>query len=70
MDPATTTPPPGSMTVPPLFEWQTVAVVVGLAAVVALVVAVALVAGLSRRGRSDWESWLASRSPRGGDRSS
>ncbi|TFV48446.1 hypothetical protein [Blastococcus sp. TF02A-35] len=68
MEQVPTPPQPGGMTVSPLFEWETVAVVVALVAVVALLVAVALVAGIGRGSRRDWEAWLASRAPHGEDR--
>ncbi|RBY90266.1 hypothetical protein DQ244_12440 [Blastococcus sp. TBT05-19] len=62
MDQVPSPPLPGSFTVSPLFQWETVALVVGLAVVVALVAAVLLVAGLGRARRPEWEDWLASRS--------
>jgi hypothetical protein len=62
MAPATTPPAPGSMTVPPLFGWE----VILLLLVVVGVVAVAFVAfGAMRAGRSDrseWQAWLDTRS--------
>jgi len=62
MAPATTTPPPGSLTVPPLFGWEVILVVL----VVVGAVAVAFVAlGAMRAGRSDrseWQAWLDGRS--------
>ncbi|WP_157944130.1 hypothetical protein [Blastococcus atacamensis] len=62
MEPSPSAPLPGSMTVSPLFQWETVGLVVAVAVVVALVAAVLLVAGLGRDRRAEWEEWLASRS--------
>ncbi|RZU31825.1 hypothetical protein BKA19_1507 [Blastococcus saxobsidens] len=55
---------PGSMTVPPWFQWEVVVAVVVVAAVLAVV---ALVLGGTRPGaaeRAEWQAWLASRSAR------
>ena len=60
----TPSPPPGSLTVPPLFGWEhvlTVVVLVALAGVVGLVV---LAAGRSAGRRDDWQSLLECRSAR------
>ena len=67
MAPAPTPPPPGSMTVPPLFGWGeilTVLVLLLVLVVVFLVVAAAAPAG-SRR--SEWQAGLAARSNRPAD---
>jgi hypothetical protein len=62
VEPTPTAPLPGSLTVSPLFEWETVAAVVAVSVVVALIAALLLVAGLGRRSRPDWEDFLSSRS--------
>jgi hypothetical protein len=60
----TTSPAPGSMTVPPLFGWE------GILSVLVVVVAVAvafLVFSTTRAGateRSEWQAWLQARSGR------
>ncbi|MGY1687728.1 hypothetical protein ACI8AV_06340 [Geodermatophilus sp. SYSU D00804] len=59
-----TPPDPGSMTVPPLFGWESI--VVGLLLLVAVVVVLAVV-GAARSGaggRADFQSWLDARSAR------
>src|SRR4051812_20288798 len=56
--------PPGSMTVPPLFGWETIVAVLVLLVVVAVVFFVASAAGRSPSGRSDFEAWLQARSAR------
>ena len=62
MDPATTAPAPGSMTVPFLFQWEVLLAVV----VVAMVLAVAFLVLWSTRthaeDRAEWQAWLAARS--------
>ena len=58
--------PPGSMTVPPLFGWGEVALVVALVVLVGLAAFVALAAGRATSSRSEFEAWLEARSgPRG-----
>jgi hypothetical protein len=62
MTPAPTAPPPGSLTVPPLFGWEHILValvVIALAAVVGLVL---LAAGRALSARDDWQAWLDGRS--------
>ena len=54
--------PPGSLTVPPLFGWGEVALVVVLALLVGVAAFVALAAGRSASGRSEFEAWLEGRS--------
>lgn len=54
--------PPGSMTVPPLFGWGEVALVVALAVLVGVAAFVALAAGRAPSGRSEFEAWLEGRS--------
>jgi hypothetical protein len=58
--------PPGSMTVPPLFGWGEVALVVLLVLLVALAALGALAAGRGGSGGSEWEAWLDGRSTPGG----
>ena len=61
--PAVPTPlPPGSMTVPPLFGWGEVALVVVLAVLLGVAAFVALAAGRAASGRSEFEAWLEGRS--------
>jgi hypothetical protein len=61
-----TPPPPGSMTVPPLFGWETILVVLVVVVVVAAgFLAVGAVAR-SSHGRSEWQAWLDGRSGGGG----
>jgi hypothetical protein len=59
--------PPGSMTVPPLFGWETVAVAVTLllAAGMVFLLVTATRAGAGRR--DEWRALLEARSARGGD---
>jgi hypothetical protein len=57
-----TLPQPGSLTVPPLFGWQEIAVVLVLLVVLGCVF---LVVATTRSGsveRSEWQAWLAARS--------
>jgi hypothetical protein len=58
------TPPPGSMTVPPLFGWQEIAVLLVLVVVlgVAFLAVATLRAGSAER--SEWQAWLDGRSRR------
>ncbi|WP_409331334.1 hypothetical protein [Trujillonella humicola] len=64
--PATPTPAPGEMTVPPLFGWEQLAVV--LLVLVVLVLAVSLVAAAraGRGNRAEFAAWLEARSTRDG----
>jgi hypothetical protein len=64
MTPAPTPPPPGSMTVPPLFGWDDVALVLTLVVVLAVVAFAALAAGRARTGSSEFQAWLDGRSTR------
>ncbi|MGY1643846.1 hypothetical protein ACI782_22285 [Geodermatophilus sp. SYSU D00703] len=57
-----TPPAPGSMTVPPLFGWEHVLVVVAVVVVLALAALVVLAAGTAASGRSEWQAWLDGRS--------
>src|SRR4051794_10371323 len=62
MTPAPTAPPPGSMTVPPLFGWEHILVVLALIALAGLVGLVLLAAGRAASSRNDWQAWLDGRS--------
>jgi hypothetical protein len=57
---------PGSMTVPPLFGWEHIVVVLALMAVVAAAFLLHSVTRGSVHARSDWQSWLDARSGRQG----
>ena len=58
----TASPAPGSMTVPPLFGWETI--LVGLLVLIAVAVAFLVVAAAraGTSGRSEWQAWLDARS--------
>jgi hypothetical protein len=58
----TTPPAPGSMTVPPLFGWEGIILVLALLTAVAVAFLLIGAAGSSARGRSEWEAWLEARS--------
>jgi hypothetical protein len=62
MTPVPTPPPPGSMTVPPLFGWDDVLLVLALVVLAAVVAFAALAAGKARAGRTEWQAWLDGRS--------
>jgi hypothetical protein len=55
---------PGRMTVPPLFGWEHIVLVLALVAVVGVAFLVHSVARGSVHERADWQSWLESRSSR------
>ncbi|MCZ2860534.1 hypothetical protein [Blastococcus sp. VKM Ac-2987] len=55
-------PAPGNLTVPPLFDWDVLASVVGLVAVLAVVALFALSARPGASGRAEWQQLLAARS--------
>jgi hypothetical protein len=58
-----TPPAPGSMTVPPTFGWQDIAVLLTLVVLVAVVAFVVLAAGRGGTPRQhDWQAWLDGRS--------
>ncbi|MGY1785189.1 hypothetical protein [Geodermatophilus sp. SYSU D00698] len=59
-----TPPDPGSMTVPPLFGWESIVVGLLLLVVVVVVLAVVGVARSGAGGRADFQSWLDARSAR------
>ncbi|WP_347056973.1 hypothetical protein ABC795_09720 [Blastococcus sp. HT6-30] len=58
----TPVPAPGSMTVPPLFDWHVLASVVILVALVAVATLFTLSARQGASGRAEWQQWLAARS--------
>ena len=62
MTPPTTTPAPGSMTVPPLFGWEDIALALALVVVAAVAGLVFLAAGRARSTQSEWRAWLDGRS--------
>src|SRR4051795_11580630 len=62
MAPAPTPPPPGSMTVSPLFGWETIVAVLVLLIVVAVAFFVASAAGRAPSGQSEFQAWLEARS--------
>jgi hypothetical protein len=64
MAPATTPPPPGSMTVPPLFGWEGILTVVAILLIVAVGYLVILASRTSKDGRSEWQAFLDARSSR------
>ena len=64
MAPAPIPPPPGSMTVPPLFGWEEIATLLVLLLVVAVAFFVASAAGRSQSGRTEFQAWLDGRSAR------
>lgn len=58
-----TTPlPPGSMTVPPLFGWENIALVLLVLVALAVAFFVLLASGTGSLRRSEWQAWLADRS--------
>src|SRR5947209_14151868 len=66
MEPDPSSPDPGSMTVPPLFGWQHIVVVLAVMAVVGTAFLLHSVTRGSAHARSDWQSWLDARSGRQG----
>jgi hypothetical protein len=64
MAPATTPPPPGSMTVPPLFGWEGILTVVAILLIVAVGYLVILASRTSKDSRSEWQAFLDARSSR------
>ena len=64
MTPAPPAPLPGSMTVPPLFGWETIALGLLLLAVLGVVAVALMAAGRAASGRSEWAAWLESRADR------
>jgi hypothetical protein len=62
MAPLTTTPPPGSMTVPPLFGWGDILILLLLLVAVAVAFFVTTAVGTEAGGRAEWQAWLDARS--------
>lgn len=57
-----TEPLPGSMTVPPLFGWENILLVLIVLVAVAVAFFVASAAGTDEDGRSEWQAGLDARS--------
>jgi hypothetical protein len=66
MEPDPTLLDPGRMTVPPLFGWEHIVLVLALMAVVGMAFLLHSVARGSVHERADWQSWLDARSRRPG----
>jgi hypothetical protein len=62
MTPAMAAPEPGNMTVPPMFGWGNIAILLTLAVMVAGAAFLLMAAGRADSGRSEFEAWLAGRS--------
>ena len=62
MTPVPIEPLPGSMTVPPLFGWENILIVLIVLIAVAVAFFVASVAGTDAEHRSEWQSGLDARS--------
>ena len=62
MTPPTTAPEPGNMTVPPMFGWGNIAILLILVVMVAVAAFMVMAAGRADSGRSEWQAWLAGRS--------
>ena len=62
VDPATTAPAPGSMTVPFLFQWEVLLAVVVVTMVVAVAFLVVWSARTHAEDRAEWQAWLGARS--------
>jgi NADH:ubiquinone oxidoreductase subunit 3 (subunit A) len=62
MAPATTPPPPGSMTVPPLFGWELITVVLLLFVALAVTFFVLSATGRNKSERRELQAWLDARS--------
>jgi hypothetical protein len=56
------TPEPGSLTVPPLFGWEGIVVLLVLAVVIGVGYLVLSAMSASRRPSADWDEWLQGRS--------
>ncbi|MCW2743074.1 MAG: hypothetical protein JWR45_3496 [Blastococcus sp.] len=52
------------MTVPPLFGWEGILIVLAIVVVVAVGYLVILAAGVAEDGRPEWQAWLDARSGR------
>jgi hypothetical protein len=64
MAPVTTTPLPGSMTVPPLFGWEQILTVLTVLVTVAVLFVVVRSTWADRTERSEFQGWLEGRSGR------
>jgi len=62
MTPAMTAPEPGNMTVPPMFGWGSIAILLTLVVMLAVAAFMVLAAGRADSGRSEFQAWLAGRS--------
>ena len=62
MTPGTPPPLPGSMTVPPLYGWGDIVLILVVLVVLAVAVGVLLSIGTAETGRSEWQAWLDGRS--------
>ena len=62
MTPASTPPLPGSMTVPPLFGWETILTILAVLLALAVVFFLASAAGRSVDDRAEWRAGLDARS--------
>ena len=60
--PVTSAPEPGNMTVPPMFGWGNIAILLTLVVLVAVAAFLLLAAGRADSGRSEFQAWLAGRS--------
>jgi hypothetical protein len=67
MAPATISPAPGSMTVPPLFGWGDILAVLGLLVALVVVFLVVTAGAPAASRRSEWQAWLDARSRTGHD---
>ncbi len=67
MTPVPTEPLPGSMTVPPLFGWENILLILIVLVAVAVAFFVATAAGTDADGRSEWQAGLDARSRDRGD---
>jgi uncharacterized membrane protein YkvI len=65
MAPATTPPPLGNMTVPPLFGWEFIVVVLLVLVVLAVAFVVLAAAGRNVSERAELQAWLDARSQGG-----
>ena len=54
-------PPPGNLTVPPLFGFENVATAVVVVLIVTVAAFLLLAAGTGGSGRSEWQAWLDGR---------
>ena len=68
MTPGTPPPLPGSMTVPPLYGWENIVLLLVVLVVAAVAVGVLLSLGKAETGRSEWQAWLDGRSAGSPDR--